>query len=79
MSKNKRKFCCIRTKCCKFAVICATIATFGDAIQTIAAALAIQQKEIDLAENAQSNQNFERQLRRMQKQLDYLTSQFPKQ
>ncbi|WP_075618825.1 hypothetical protein [Paenisporosarcina indica] len=52
-------------------IIASAIVTFGDALGTVAAVLALEAEE----EEEKSQENQEKQLKKMQKQIDYLTSE----
>ncbi|MBK3494989.1 hypothetical protein JFL43_08965 [Viridibacillus sp. YIM B01967] len=62
----------------KLAVVGAAITTLGDAISTIAAALALEEAQNSNNQNSQSQKEQEKQLMRMQNQIDYLTAQLSK-
>ena len=62
----------------KLAVIASAISTFGDALATVAAVLALEESiESDAtdAKNQEIQKNQEKQMIKMQKQIDYLTDQ----
>ena len=62
----------------KLAVIASAISTFGDALATVAAVLALEESiESDAtdAKNQEIQKNQEKQMIKMQKQIDYLTEQ----
>ena len=62
----------------KLAVIASAISTFGDALATVAAVLALEESiESDAtdAKNQEIQKNQEKQMIKMQKQIDYLTNQ----
>ena len=62
----------------KLAVIAGSITTLGDGLATIAAAIALQELENSQVENGPSTKELEKQMKRMQKQLDYLTQRLPR-
>ncbi|OAH57754.1 MULTISPECIES: hypothetical protein [Bacillaceae] len=59
----------------KLAVIASVITTFGDALATVAAVLALEEAANSNTQDQRSQSDRDQQLIRMQKQIDYLTDQ----
>ncbi|PUB09451.1 hypothetical protein [Paenisporosarcina sp. OV554] len=59
----------------KLDIIASAITTFGDALATVAAILALEETVNSDAEDAKNQKNQEKQLMEMQKQIDSLTNQ----
>ncbi|MFB9325100.1 hypothetical protein ACFFSY_04080 [Paenibacillus aurantiacus] len=59
----------------RLALIGVAISTFGDALSTLSAALAIEEAEADNAAQMQADREQEEKLAAMQKQIDYLTQE----
>lgn len=63
----------------RLAFIASAVTTLGDLLATMAAALAIQEAQASETQNHNGSlQDIEKQIRHMQKQLDYLTNQLSK-
>ncbi|MGE6486812.1 hypothetical protein [Paenisporosarcina sp. NPDC076898] len=62
----------------KLALIASVITTFGDALATVAAALALEEAANSNTQDFQNQNSQDKQLIQMQKQIDYLTNQVAK-
>ena len=62
----------------KLALIASAITTFGDALATVAAALALEEAANSNTQDFQNQNSQDKQLIQMQKQIDYLTNQVAK-
>ncbi|MGB3259970.1 hypothetical protein [Paenisporosarcina sp.] len=62
----------------KLALIASVISTFGDALATVAAALALEEAANSNTQDLQNQNSQDKQLIQMQKQIDYLTNQVAK-
>jgi len=59
----------------KLSILASVISTFGDALATVAAVLALEEAVEANRQDAINQKNQEQQMIKMQKQIDYLTNQ----